>query len=230
MKYFGAHVSAAGGVDKAPQRAVEIGASAFALFTKNQRQWSAPPLREEECFSFREEMDKGGFLPENVLPHDSYLINIAQPEENKRERALKAFIDEAKRVEQLGLKKLNFHPGSSLGVLEPSRTLGLIAEGLSRAIDETESCLFVIENTAGQGSQAGSSMEEIAAIISRVGQKERVGVCIDTCHAYAAGYDLKEETGYEEFWNLFDDLLGLDTLQGMHLNDSKKELGSRVDR
>ena len=161
MKYFGAHVSAAGGVENAPRRAAELGASAFALFTKNQRQWAAPPLTKEECLNFRKELEKEGFSPENVLPHDSYLINIAQPDESKRERALKAFIAEAKRVEQLGLTKLNFHPGSSLGVLNSSQTLLRIADALNKAIAESKSCLFVIENTAGQGNQAGSSLEEI---------------------------------------------------------------------
>ena len=230
MKYFGAHVSAAGGVANTPGRAAKIGASAFALFTKNQRQWEAPPLDKEECLSFRKELEKEGIAPENVLPHDSYLINIAQPDEKKWEKSLKAFIAEAQRVEQLGLSKLNFHPGSSLGVLDTSQTLRRIAEALNRAIDETESCLFVIENTAGQGNQAGASLEEIAGIMGHVKETKRIGVCIDTCHAFAAGYDLKDETGYQEFWTRFRDLLGMETLQGMHLNDSKKELGSRVDR
>jgi len=230
MKYFGAHVSAAGGVAKAPQRAAEIGATAFAFFTKNQRQWTAPPLTEAERFSFRNELERRGFSSENVLPHDSYLINIAQPEMDKREKSLKAFIEEAGRVEQLGLSKLNFHPGSSLGTLDTPQTLKLIADCLNRAIDETRSCIFVIENTAGQGNQAGAFLEEIAEIIGHVDKKERVGVCIDTCHAYAAGYDIRDEKGYEEFWNRFAALLGMHTLQGMHLNDSKKELGSRVDR
>jgi deoxyribonuclease-4 len=230
MKYIGAHVSASGGVENAPLNAAEIGATGFALFTKNQKQWVAKDLTEDNIRKFRENMEKGGFSPDAVLPHDSYLINLGHPEEEKREKSLAAFIDEVKRVEQLGLKYLNFHPGSHLKKISEEECLSRIARSMNTAISRTESCILVIETTAGQGSNMGWRFEEIASIIGQIENKERVAVCIDTCHIFAAGYDIRTKEGYDKVMADFDSIIGLKYLKAFHLNDAKSEFGSRVDR
>ena len=230
MKYIGAHVSATGGVENAVKNAVNIGASGFALFTKNQRQWFAKPLSEKNITKFKEYMKEHNFTADSVLPHDSYLINLGHPEEEKREKSLKSFIDEAKRVEALGLKYLNFHPGSHLRKISEEECLDLISESLNFAIKETESCVFVIETTAGQGSNLGYKFEHLAYIIDKVTDKERIGVCIDTAHIFAAGYDIRTKETYEETMNKFDEIVGFKYLKGMHINDSKAKFNSRVDR
>jgi len=223
-------VSASGGVENAPVNAHSIGATAFALFTKNQRQWRARPLSEENIRKFRENMDKYGFHPDHVLPHDSYLINLGHPEKTALERSREAFLDEMKRCEQLGLNRLNFHPGSHLNKISEEECLLTIAESINIALDRTYGVTAVIENTAGQGSNLGYAFEQIRFIIDHVEDKDRVGVCIDTCHAYAAGYDIKSEEGYEDTFRTFGEVIGFSFLKGMHLNDSKKGLGSHVDR
>ena len=244
-KYAGAHVSISGGVENAPLNAVAIGAKAFAMFTKNQRQWSAKPLSEKSIEAFRKNLRDSGILPEHVLPHDSYLINLGHPEAEKLERSRRAFEDEIRRCHQLGLKKLNFHPGSHLikiskkdpafdARLHDAETgcLDLIAESMNLAIYATPECdvKLVIENTAGQGTNLGYRFKHLAYLIERVDNKERVGVCLDTCHTFAAGYDLRTEDAYEKTMQLFDDIVGFGYLEGMHLNDAKSTLGSRVDR
>jgi deoxyribonuclease IV len=230
MKYIGAHVSAAGGVENAPVNAHQIGAKAFALFTKNQRQWVAPPLTSESISKFREFCEEFGYLPKHILPHDSYLINLGHPEKVALEKSRAAFLDEMQRCEQLGLDRLNFHPGSSLGKVTDEECLNIIAQSINITLDKTKGVKAVIENTSGQGSNLGFKFEQLAYIIDRVEDKARVGVCIDTCHAYTAGYDIKSEEGYASTWEDFDRVIGFHRLMGMHLNDSKKELGSRVDR
>jgi deoxyribonuclease IV len=230
MKYIGAHVSASGGVENAPLNAKEIGANAFALFTKNQRQWNSPPLTSKSIAAFKENCGKLGFLPEMILPHDSYLINLGHPEEEPLLKSREAFLDEMQRCEQLGLKLLNFHPGSHLQKTEVSKCLTTIAESINYVLDRTNGVTAVIENTAGQGSNLGYAFEQVAEIISQVEDKSRVGVCIDTCHTFTAGYDLRVRDEYERTWNKFGDVIGFGYLRGIHLNDSKKELGSRVDR
>lgn len=230
MKYIGAHVSAAGGVQNAPLNANEIGATAFALFTKNQRQWKAKPLDDKTIETFKINCQKHGYTPETILAHDSYLINLGHPERTGLEKSRNAFIDELNRCEQLGLMTLNFHPGSHLNKTSESQCLKTIAESLNIAIDKTQSVMPVIENTAGQGSNLGFRFEQIAEIIDQVENKERIGVCIDTCHAYSAGYDLKSVEGFHETWRAFDEIIGFTYLKGMHLNDSKKAFSSRVDR
>jgi len=230
MKYIGAHVSAAGGVENAVKNAVNIGASGFALFTKNQRQWFAKPLSEKNIIKFEEYMKEHNFTADSVLPHDSYLINLGHPEIEKREKSLKSFIDEAKRVEALGLKYLNFHPGSHLRKISEEECLDLISENLNFAIKETESCIFVLETTAGQGSNLGYKFEHLAYIIDKVIDKERIGVCIDTAHIFAAGYDIRTKKTYEETMKKFDEIIGFKYLKGMHINDSKAKFNSRVDR
>ena len=230
QKFVGAHVSTAGGVFNAPLNAKEIGAKAFALFTKNQRQWRARPLTEEVIGKFRENLKRAGISPEMVLPHDSYLINLGSPDGEKRKKSLEAFIDEVERCYQLGLKYLNFHPGSSLGKVSEEECLKIVAESVNEAISRTKEVILVIENTAGQGNTVGYRFEHLARIIELVENKERIGVCLDTCHMFAAGYDIRTREAYEKTMKEFDEIVGFKYLKGMHLNDAKSELGSRVDR
>lgn len=230
MKYFGAHVSAQTGVSQAPVNAHLIGAKSFALFTRNPSRWTSPALKAAEIDAFRRNCETYGYTPDVILPHDSYLINLGSPDADKLEKSRTAFLDEMKRCEQLGLKLLNFHPGSHLKLIETDACLDLIAESLNIILDKTSGVKAVIENTAGQGSNLGFTFEQIARIIDRVDDKSRVGVCIDSCHAFAAGYDLSNPEGYEQTWKEFDNVIGFRYLSGMHLNDTKKGLGSKVDR
>ncbi len=230
MKYIGAHVSAAGGVENAPINAHKIGASAFALFTKNQRQWNAKPFTDKNIGEFKKNCEKYGFKPNQILAHDSYLINLGHPVSENLEKSRVAFIDEMQRCEQLGLDRLNFHPGSHLKKISEEKCLETIAESINISLNKTFGVSAIIENTAGQGSNLGFKFEQIAYIIDRVEDKSRVGVCIDTCHAFTSGYDLKSEEGFIETFKKFEEIVGFEYLKGMHINDSKKELGSRVDR
>ncbi len=230
MKYVGAHVSAAGGVENAPKNAMEIGAKAFALFTKNQRQWKAAPLTHDSIKKFKEACQANGFLPQHILPHDSYLINLGHPDKDGLEKSREAFLDELQRCEQLGLDRLNFHPGSHLNKVSLDTCIKTIAESINIALDKTKGVTAVIENTAGQGSNIGSQFEELKAIIDGVEDKSRVGICIDTCHAFTAGYNIKTKEGFESTFRKYDSIIGFQYLKGMHINDSKKELASRVDR
>ncbi len=230
MKYVGAHVSAAGGVENAPLRAAEIGAKAFALFTKNQKRWVSPPLTENSIRSFKENLASSGIQPKHVLPHDSYLINLGNPDPVKRKKSLDAIIDEARRTEQLGLSLLNFHPGSHLKQASEEECIKLIAESIDTAVRETNNVTFVLETTAGQGTNIGFTFEQIKAIIDAGNFPERLGVCIDTCHIFAAGYDIRTKETYEETISAFDKIIGLSFLKGMHLNDAKSEYRSKVDR
>lgn len=230
MKHIGPHVSATGGVENAPLNAMSVGASAFALFTKNQRQWISPPLTAKSIDAFKANCEKAGITPDFILPHDSYLINLGQPEDEALQKSRNAFLDEMKRCEQLGLKMLNFHPGSHLNKISLEECLRRIAESINMALDQTHGVKAVIENTAGQGSNVGFSFQHIAYIIDKVEDKSRVGVCIDTCHTYSAGYDLKTEDGYRQAWREFDETIGAHYLCAIHLNDTKKPFASRVDR
>ena len=242
-KFVGAHVSASGGVFNAPINAMEIEARAFALFTKNQRQWVAKPLDEKTIEKFKENLQKSKILPKHILPHDSYLINLGHPEVEKLEKSRDAFIDELQRCAQLGLDRLNFHPGSHLAkiskkdkenpdILQPieDKCLDLIAESINIALEKTSDVTAVIENTAGQGSNLGYRFEHLAHIIDKVEDKSRIGVCIDTCHMFTAGYDIRTREAYDKTWNAFEKIVGFKYLMGMHINDSKPPLGSRVDR
>ncbi len=229
-KFIGAHVSASGGVENAPLNAKAIGATAFALFTKNQRQWVAKPLTKENINNFRQNCQASGYDPSHILPHDSYLINLANPDEAAMGKSRAAFLDEMQRCEQLGLDRLNFHPGGHLNKIGEEESMELIAQAINQVLDQTTGVIAVIENTAGQGSHLGHTFEQLAYIIDLVGDKSRVGVCIDTCHAFTAGYDLRNKEGFEEVFTRFGQIIGFEFLKGMHLNDSKKELGTRVDR
>ncbi|MCL2167954.1 MAG: deoxyribonuclease IV [Lentimicrobiaceae bacterium] len=230
MKYLGAHVSAEGGVENAPLNAKEIGATAFAFFTKNQRRWESPPLSAKSIAIFKENCVKFNYSASQILPHDGYLINLGHPDKEALEKSRKAFNDEMLRTEQLGISLLNFHPGSHLNAISIGECLNRISESINLALKKTNGVTAVIENTAGQGSNLGFSFSHIAQIIDKVEDKSRVGVCIDTCHTYSAGYDLKTETGYEHTWREFDEIVGAQYLRAIHLNDTKKEFGSRVDR
>ena len=230
MKYLGAHVSAAGGADQAVHRAVEIGANAFALFTKNQRQWQGKPLTDEAIQAFREACAEHHFAPEQILPHDSYLINLGHPEQEGLNKSRAAFLDEMQRCEQLGLTLLNFHPGSHLNKISESDCLKRIAESVNEALANTQGVTAVIENTAGQGTNLGWRFEHLAAIIDQVDDKSRVGVCIDTCHAFAAGYDLRSADATQATLDELGSVVGFNYLRGMHLNDAKSAFASRVDR
>ncbi len=230
MKYIGAHVSASGGVENAPLNAYKIGAKAFALFTKNQRQWFSKPFTGENIDKFKKNCEECGYLPAQILPHDSYLINLGHPEKEGLSKSREAFLDEMQRCEQLGLDRLNFHPGSHLKKISEEESLLIIAESINMALDKTKGVTAVIENTAGQGTNLGYTFEQIGFIIDHVDDKERVGVCIDTCHTFTAGYDLKSPEGYDEAFQQFDNIIGFSYLRGVHLNDSKKALATRVDR
>jgi deoxyribonuclease-4 len=230
MKYIGAHVSASGGVELAPVNAHKIGATAFALFTKNQRQWEAKPLTKQSIDAFRNNCEKFGYKPHQILPHDSYLINLGQPEPEALQKSRNAFLDEMQRCELLGLDRLNFHPGSHLNQITEEQCLTTIANSINLVLDKTTGVIAVIENTAGQGSNFGFSFYQLKKIIDQVNDKSRVGVCIDTCHAYSAGYNIKTKAGFEKVFAEFEEVVGFEYLKGMHLNDTKKELGSRVDR
>ncbi len=230
MKYIGAHVSASGGVENAPLNAHEIGAKAFALFTRNQRQWKSSPLTSRSIDLFKERCAAYGYLPSQILPHDSYLINLGHPEAEGLTKSREAFLDEMQRCEQLGLDRLNFHPGSHLNAFPIDDCLDRIAESINEALNQTSGVTAVIENTAGQGTNLGHTFEQIAHIIDRVEDKSRVGVCIDTAHTLAAGYDIKTTEGFIDTFNKFDKIIGFSYLRGMHINDSKKDLASKVDR
>lgn len=230
MKFIGAHVSASGGIGNAVLNAEAIGANAFALFTRNQKTWTSKPLITEEIHTFQQLCAERGFSPRHILPHDSYLINLGNPNEENLAKSRNAFLDEMARCQQLGLPLLNFHPGSHLNLFSEEECLDQIACEINLALDQTRGVTAVIENTAGQGTNLGFKFSQIARIISGINDKSRVGVCIDTCHTFAAGYDLSTEMGYQFTLDEFEQQIGIGYLKAIHLNDSKKGCGSHVDR
>jgi deoxyribonuclease-4 len=229
-KFVGVHCSSSGGVYNAVINAQAIGAKAFALFTKNQRQWVAKDLDTQTIDKFKRALQDSAILPKHVLPHDSYLINLGHPEDDKREKSMNAFLDEVQRCELLGLDRLNFHPGSHLKKIDKDVCLDKISEAMNITLDKTTGVSLVLENTAGQGSNLGWKFEHLAHIIDKIEDKSRVGICIDTCHMFTAGYDIRTKEVYDKTWDEFDKIIGFKYLMGMHINDSKKELGSHVDR
>jgi deoxyribonuclease IV len=230
MKFVGAHVSAAGGVENAPLNAAKIGAKAFALFTKNQKQWQAKPLGAENIAAFKKNLAAVGIAPRHVLPHDSYLINLGHPDPEKREKSVRALLEEAQRAEQLGLAFLNFHPGSHLGSLEEDKCLEAIAAGMKRILAATRHVCLLLETTSGQGGNVGYRFEHLALVLEKVAAPRRSGVCLDTCHIFAAGYDIRDAASYEKTMKQFDRIVGRSYLRAAHVNDAKAELGSRKDR
>ncbi len=242
-KFVGAHVSTSGGVQNAPLNAMKIGAKAFAMFTKNQKRWEAKPFDTKTLDAWFKNLESSGILPKHILPHDSYLINLGNPDELKLIKSRMAFIDELERCDILGLDRLNFHPGSHLQKFSKKDTnledhiqsaqlecLELIAQSINIALDRTKNVKAVIENTAGQGTNLGYKFEHLAYIIERIEDKSRIGVCIDTCHMFVSGYDIRTREAYDKTWELFDKIVGREFLMGMHINDSKPPLGSKVDR
>jgi deoxyribonuclease-4 len=230
MKFIGAHVSASGGVENAPVNAHAIGAKSFAFFTKNQRQWFASPYKEENIVNFKLRCEEFGFSADHIIPHSSYLINLGNPTEEGVDKSRQAFLDEMQRCEQLGINRINFHPGSHLNKISEEECLNRIAESINIALDKTTGVSAVLENTAGQGTNLGYKFEHLAHIIDRVEDKSRVGVCLDTAHTLAAGYEIRTREGYDDTFNKFEKIVGFKYLKGMHINDSKKELATRVDR
>ncbi len=230
MKYIGAHVSVAGGVSKAPLNAADIGAKAFALFTGFNTRWTSKPISDVEAELFKENCEANGYTPDVILPHDNFLINLGSPDAKKLEMSRKSFLDEMKRCEQLGLKFLNFHPGSHLGEMPEEDCLDRIAESINITLDKTSGVMAVIETTAGQGTNLGHRFEHVAHIINKIEDKDRAGVCLDTCHSYSAGYDLATPDGYADTWCQFDHIIGGRYLKAIHLNDDMRALGSRIDR
>ena len=230
MKFVGAHISASGGVENAPLNAHAIGAKAFAFFTKNQRQWFASPYKEENIVNFKQRCKELGYSPEHILPHSSYLINLGNPTEDGIQKSRQAFFDEMHRCEQLGINRINFHPGSHLNKISEDKCLDLIAESINMALERTTGVCAVLENTAGQGTNLGYKFEHLAHIINKVDDKSRVGVCLDTAHTLAAGYEIRTRESYDDTFNKFEEIVGFKYLKGMHINDSKKELATRVDR
>lgn len=230
MKYIGAHVSIAGGVENAPLNAAAIGATGFAMFTKNQRQWQAKPLTAENIAQFKKHCAAHGYTSETILAHDGYLINLGNPDPEALAKSRAAFLDEMQRCELLDVGLLNFHPGSHLKKCSEEECLSRIAESINLALAETKGVKAVIENTAGQGTNLGFKFEQIKYIIDRVEDQSRVGVCIDTCHSFSGGYDLSSTESCAAVFKEFDEIIGFDYLCGMHLNDSKKPFDSRVDR
>lgn len=223
-------MSASGGVSNAPLNAKAIGADAFALFLKNQRQWSAKPYESAEIKKFKQNLEASNINADHVLPHASYLINLGHPNPQNREKSRDALIDEINRAEILGLKLINFHPGSHLKEIDEEECLNLISTSINEAIRATNNIKLVIENTAGQGSNLGYTFDQIAYIIALCEDKSRVGVCIDTCHLFASGYDFRDAESFAKTWNEFDAKIGYKYLSGMHLNDAKSGLKSKLDR
>ncbi len=230
MKYVGAHISASGGVENAPINADAIGAKAFAFFTRNQRQWVSKPYEKKNIELFKVRCEELGYFPDQILPHASYLINLGHPEMEALEKSRNAFLDEMSRCEQLGLNRFNFHPGSHLNEIGVDDCLDRIAESINITLEKTSGVSAVLENTAGQGTNLGHNFEQLAHIIEKVEDKSRVGVCIDTAHALASGFEIRTKSGFKDTFDSFDSIIGFKYLKGMHINDSKKDVGTRVDR
>ena len=230
MKYIGPHVHITGGVQNAPANAHALGATGFGLFTKNQKRWEAKPLDAAAIGAFKSNMELYGYDPRAALVHDSYLINAGNPDKDKRTQSVNALIDEAQRCAALGLPLLNIHPGSGLGAIGADECVALIADSLNTVLGKTAGVTIVLETTAGQGSGIGGRFEHLAAIIDKIDDKSRVGVCIDTCHIFASGYDIRDAASYEKTMREFDAVVGFKYVRGLHLNDAKNPLGSRIDR
>lgn len=230
MKYIGAHVSAQGGVQNTPLEAARIGAKAFAMFTGFSNRWSSKMPTAEVIDTFKNNCKLGGFTPDQILPHDNFLINLGSPDPEKLEISRKSFLNEMQRAQALGLTMLNFHPGSHLKAISEEECLDRIAESINITLDNTNGVAAILESTAGQGSNMGWRFEHLAHIIDRVEDKSRVGVCVDTCHSHSAGYNLATPEGYEDTWRQFDDIIGLKYLRAMHINDNMRTLGSHIDR
>ena len=230
MYFIGPHVSIGGGVANAPRNAKALGATGFGMFVKNQRQWTAAPYAQADVDAFRRQLKADGYTSAQVMPHAGYLINLANPDEAAHAKSMASLLDELRRCMALGLDKLNFHPGSHLRLLTPQAACSRVAQSVNSALAETEGVTLVIENTAGSGGNLGAPFEELKAIIDGVDDKARVGVCLDTMHTFAAGFDIRTRDGFLTTIDQSDRTVGLGYLRGLHLNDSKVALNSHVDR
>lgn len=227
--YIGAHISSAGGVQNSIQNATNIGANAFALFLKSQRKWANPALADEAKTQFHDLLKQHSYdARKHIVPHGSYLVNLAQADETKATQAYDGFLDDLRRCEALGITLYNFHPGSTGGAAM-SEACARIAGRLNRAHKATKTVVTLLENMCGSGNVVGSRFEELRDIIALVDDKTRVGVCIDTCHAFAAGYDLRTPEAFAKTLAEFDSVVGLKYLRAFHLNDSKAPFGSHRD-
>jgi deoxyribonuclease-4 len=224
----GAHMSIAGGIYKALERGKRVGCRTIQIFLKNNNQWKAKALEEQDRLLFQKTQERSGIRP--VVAHDSYLINLASPDPHLYRKSFNAFVEEMKRANFLGIPYLVLHPGAHKGE-GAQKGIKRVAKALRRALDLVEPPVMVLlENTAGQGTSLGNRFEQLAAIFEQIRNPDRVGVCLDTCHAFAAGYDIRTEDGYEETIGELGRLIGVKKILAFHVNDSKKDLGSHVDR
>ncbi|SOV81268.1 apurinic/apyrimidinic endonuclease Apn1, putative [Plasmodium sp. gorilla clade G3] len=228
--YLGAHISASGGVQNAPINSFNISGLAFALFLKNQRKWESAALTNENIKQFEENCKKYNFDKNFILPHGSYLINLANPDKEKRDKSYMSFLDDIKRCEQLNIKLYNFHPGSTVGQCTIEEGIKNVADCINKVHKETNNVIIVLENSAGQKNSVGSKFEHLRDIINLVHDKERIGVCLDTCHTFAAGYNIKTFENFDNVMKQFDDIVNVKYLKAVHLNDSKSDIGSGLDR
>ncbi|KAK2196593.1 bifunctional Translation initiation factor IF6/AP endonuclease 2 [Babesia duncani] len=228
--YIGAHISAAGGPENAIKNAYNICGQAFALFLKNQRRWDFTPIPEGSVKAFKELLKHRNYDPKFILPHGSFLINMANPDAEKRRKAYANFLDDLQRCETLGIPLYNFHPGSTVGQCDKATSIKHLAECINKAIKETSVVRIILENAAGQKNVIGSKFEDLRDIIELIEDKSRVGVCLDTCHLFAAGYDIRTSEQFENVMQDFKKIIGMHYLAGVHLNDCKSVLGSGLDR
>lgn len=228
--FIGAHVSASGGPHTTIPRIKSIGGNAFALFLKNQRQWSAAALKSEDVEKFKKLMAECSLDRYHIIPHGSYLINLGSPDPNTFEKGFESFLDDLQRCHKLGIPFYNIHPGSTVGKCSAAESIGKIASAINDAHNVVPEVCILLETMAGQGNTIGSTFEELHLIIDKIKDKSRVGVCLDTCHIFAAGYDIRTRKSYETTMANFDKILGFKYLKAVHLNDSKTELGSGKDR
>ncbi|GIW91927.1 MAG: putative endonuclease 4 [Pirellulaceae bacterium] len=229
MPRFGAHMSISGGVSKSFARGESVGLDAMQIFAKNERQWTAKPISAEEVAAFQAEQQRTGIHP--VIVHDSYLINLAAPADDLREKSIVAFADELERCAQLKIPYLVTHPGAHTGIGEEAG-LVRVADAISRLLAEGVggTTMILLETTAGQGTALGYRFEHLARLFELIPYHDRLGVCVDTCHIFAAGYDIRDPDTYDATFAELDRLVGLERVKCFHLNDSQKDLGSRVDR
>jgi len=230
-RYFiGAHLNIAKGFHVAVEQGNQVGARSLGVFTGSQRAWFKKKLTAEAAENFKAACKKYGYSPDYIIAHGSYLINLGTPEPVLLAKSRAAFIDEMQRCEQLGLKLYNFHPGSAVGGIETDKALEQVADAVNIAHSRTSNVTACIENTAGQGNNLGRTFEQIKKIIDKVKDQSRVGVCLDTCHLFVAGYDLRTREATEKVFKEFDEIVGINYLRGIHMNDSKREHNCRVDR
>lgn len=230
MKYLGVHIDAGENLAEVPVLASSLGASAFSFCPIDARKWSVPAYSPELIDEFQTACQQAGYTSDSILPHASLLLNLCSPDARKLKLSRISLVDQMSRCASLGLKMINFHPGATMKEMNEEGALALTAQSINYALEKTEDVIAVIENTAGQGSNIGYTFEQIAGIIDQVEDKTRVGVCIDTCHASAAGYDMATAESYEAVWQKFDDVIGREYLRGMHINDAMRPTGSRIDR